>query len=107
MDLAAFSLVGLKHSPPATTILGHVLFNEPHISVSLPSPHTEMDISAGIQITSSPTEAKKVYKASRKPRSITQLVLVDNQHPAAPGSGSDSAHPTFEAAGSTMPPPVP
>jgi hypothetical protein len=69
--MTAFSLTALKHSPSATTVLGPVLFNEPHISVSLPSPHTEMDISAGIQITSSPTEAKKVYKASRKPRSVT------------------------------------
>jgi hypothetical protein len=66
-----------------------------------------MDISAGIQITSSPTEAKKVYKATRKPRSITQLVLVDDQLPVAPGSGSESVHPTFEAAGSIMPPPGP
>jgi hypothetical protein len=107
MEMAALSLTSLKQSPPATTVLGPVLFNEPHISVSLPSPHTEMDISAGIQITSSPTEAKKVYKASRRPCSVTQLVLVDDQHLAAPSSGSDSDHSTFEAAGSTMPPPVP
>jgi hypothetical protein len=37
--MAAFSLTALKHSPPATTVIGLVLFNEPHISISLPSPH--------------------------------------------------------------------
>jgi hypothetical protein len=104
MDLAASSLSALKHSPAKTTVLGPILINEPHISVSTPSPHSEMDISAGIQITSSSTEGKRVYKSNRKPHSITQLVLVDDRLPVAPGS--DTAHPTFEAAGSTMPPPV-
>jgi len=64
-----------------------------------------MDISARIQITSLPAEANKVYKTTRKPRSVTQLILVDDRLPAVVVSDSD--HPTFEAAGSTMPHPVP
>jgi hypothetical protein len=104
MYMTAFSLTTLKYSPPTTTILGHFLINEPQISVSVFSPHREMDISAGIHITSPSTEAKKVYKATRKPRRITQLVLVDDRHHAV---GSYSDHPTFEVAGSTMQRPVP
>jgi hypothetical protein len=52
----------------------------------------------------SPSAAKIVYKAARKARSVTQLVLVDAQDTAVTSSDSP---PTLEAVGSTMPSPVP
>jgi hypothetical protein len=83
MDIAAASLSSLKHSLvalAASTQANMLIYPE------------------------SPTAAKIVYKAARKARSVTQLVLVDARDSAV--TSSDSS-PTIEAAGSTMPPPVP
>jgi hypothetical protein len=80
MNIAAASLSSLKHSPVAATQADILLNPE------------------------SQSATKIVYKAARKARSVTQLVLVDARESALTSSESS---PTIEVAGLSMPPPVP
>jgi len=77
-----------------------VPFSVTQSSYAESSPTTRVD-TMGLQTAHmSPTLAMKVYKAVKKSRSVTQLILMDaDSHVVA----KSSTH--FEAAGSAMPPP--
>jgi len=94
MDMAAFSLTALKNPPPVSMDFATVVVVAPNDPASIPdsdlpvsvdpnmaasqpafSSHSD-DILTFAALTS--TVARKVYKAARKARSVTQLVLVDD-----------------------------
>lgn len=105
MAMAAFSLTALKNSTPFSPELSHVSVTAP-ASPSDPVSHaleTSGMVVPLLPATSLPLSERKVYKAARKARSVTQLVLVDGRDSEA----SPYAPSTLEAAGLTMPPPVP
>jgi hypothetical protein len=123
MDLAASSLTALLHSAPATMSLPLILevsvarsvspicmansplalvSHSPIIVVSSPKSLAPMGVLSSTVV--SPVVARKVHKVSRKARNVTQFVLLDDTNL---GAGSVPASSTSEAAGSTMPPPVP
>jgi hypothetical protein len=97
MDMAASSLTSLKHAVVSSKAVATSFSSQ-----ILPPAHS-LPVEQVVP-PDSLSAAKMVYKATRKARSITQLVLVDAQDTAV--TSSDSA-PTSEAVGSTMPPPVP
>jgi len=109
MMLAAHSLSALKNSPPTpnTPVLQKVSsakdlipFSVTHSSYAESSPTTRV-VTIGLQTAPmSPTLGRKVYKATKKSKSVTQLILMDaGSHAVA----KSFAH--FEAAGSVIPPP--
>jgi len=109
MLLAAQSLSALKNSPPApnTPFLLRVSgpsnlapFTMTHSSYAKSSPTTRVDTVGLPTAPASPTLPRKVYRATKKSRSVTQLILMDaGSHTVANPSAP------IEVAGSTMPPP--
>jgi len=109
MMFAAHSLSALKNSPPApnTPFLLRVSgpsnlapFTMTHSSYAKSSPTTRVDTVGLPTAPASPTLPRKVYRATKKSRSVTQLILMDaGSHTVANPSAP------IEVAGSTMPPP--
>jgi hypothetical protein len=108
MLLAARSLTAMKHAPPAppTPILQRepvssdlAPFTVIHSSSADFSPTTRKDSLELTIVPMSPASARKVYKAAKKTRSVTQIILKD--------SGSFAGANTlasYEVAGVAMPP---
>jgi hypothetical protein len=109
MMLAAHSLLALKNSPPAPTtpifptaplVKDFVLFSVTHSSYAESSPTPRVETMGFLTVPMSPTLGRKVYKAAKKSRSVTQLILMDaGSHPVATTSVQ------IEAAGLAMLPP--
>jgi hypothetical protein len=108
MLLAAHSLSALRNSPPAPTtpiftaappVKEFVPFSVAHSSYAESSPTDRVDTMGFSSVPMSPTLGRKVYKAAKKSRSITQLILMDAGSPVVATTSAP-----IEAAGLTMPP---
>jgi hypothetical protein len=102
MFLAAQSLTSLRNSPPTLGISGPPL----DLSLATSSPGLISTHSANPSEPLSHSAGKKLYKAPKKSRSVTQLVLVD-EIPCVDAHVDIRTSASFEAAGSAMPPPIP
>jgi hypothetical protein len=110
MLLVAHSLSVLRNFPPAPTtpivttappIKEFVPFSVAHSSYIESSPTDRVDTMGFSSVPMSPTLGRKVYKAAKKSRSITQLILMDTGSPAVATTSAP-----IEAIGLTMPPPA-
>jgi len=109
MLLAAHSLSALRNSPSAPTIpifptaplvKDFVPFFVTHYSYAESSPTARVETMGFPPVPMSPTLGRKVYKAAKKSRSVTQLILMDaSSHAVATTSAQ------IEAVGLAMPPP--
>jgi hypothetical protein len=115
MDMAAFSLAAMKHLVPVSVEmvtatshphsfvpnmhnLGVVGFSsDASITAHIPSIEAHEDVPS--LAAASSNIARKVYKTAYKPRSVTQVVLVDEREAE---TGVISAPTTTEVAGLTM-----
>lgn len=107
--LAAHSLSALKNSPPtpntpifpmASLVKDFVPFSVTHSSYAESSLAARVDSMGFPAVPMSLTLGRKVYKATKKSRSVTQLILMDaGSHAVATTSAQ------IEAAGLVMPPP--
>lgn len=107
--MVAHSLFALRNSPLAPTtpvfttappVTDFVPFFVAHSSYVETSPKDRVDTLGFSTVPMSHTLGRNVYKATKKSRSITQLILMD--------AGSPAVATTFaqiEVAGLTMPPP--
>jgi hypothetical protein len=108
MLLAAHSLSALRNSPPTPTtpvfptaplVKDFAPFSVTHSSYAESSPTARVETMGFPTVPMSPTLGRRVYKAAKKSRSVTQLILMDaGSHAVATTSAQ------IEAAGLAMPP---
>jgi len=100
MMKAAQSLSALMESPPApTTPIFHTSPLVTHSTFAESSPTARNDSRDLSTVPMSPTLGKKVYKAGKKSRSVTQLILMDAGSP--PGTSTSHAGASISHAGAT------